>query len=180
MAPRLLNENGRPTKLTLIGGSVVILLVIGGIASAFGYEPSTTSAGLPAAAPSSMTATPDAPTPAESSPESTAASSEPLAPRVEADLKNTWSVTNFTDGLAGEDGHDPALLNWYISQMTDDSPGIVHVTVQVTSAETTDTEVKQLAMNIMRLEQDAFPELDWVVVQTADGKILEQTQRLGA
>lgn len=180
MAPRLLNKNGRPTKLTWIGGSVVALLVIGGIANAVGYQPSTTEAITPstAAGPVATNATrPATTTPAA---EPTIAVSEPLAPRVEAALKETWSVTNFTDGLAGQDGHDPELLNWYISQMTDDSPGIVHVTVQVTSAETTDAEVKQLAMNIMRLEQDAFPELDWVVVQTADGKILEQTQRLGA
>lgn len=112
---------------------------------------------------------------ASASPSAVAAA--PIASGVEADLKQQWGVTNFTDGLAGTDGHDPALLNWTISSIEDQSAGVVKVTVQVASSQTSKDEVKTLARNVMRLTQDLHPDLEWVVVQTADGGILQQAMR---
>ncbi|GGL77183.1 hypothetical protein GCM10009706_14570 [Curtobacterium citreum] len=54
----------------------------------------------------------------------------------------------------------------------------MHVTIQVAALETSEAEVEQLAKNIMRLSQDQLPALQWVAVQTADGRLLEQTTRL--
>lgn len=176
MPIRLLDDRRRPTKLTWIAGGALALLAVGGVATAAGYEPSkVTSITAAASTPTQETnqSSPIAPTrQAEHAP------AAPLAEQVDAELKAAWGVTNFTDGLSGTGGHDPALLNWRISHLEDQAPGIVHVTIQVTVLETSEAEVEQLAKNIMRLSQDQLPALQWVAVQTADGRLLEQTTRL--
>jgi hypothetical protein len=103
------------------------------------------------------------------------AAAEPLAATVEAELKSAWGVESFTDGLTGP---DPELLNWYISSIEDGSPGIVNVTVQVGADSTTTDEVKLLSERIMNLTCGVIPDLEWVVVATADGALLEQTGRI--
>ncbi|MCS6521316.1 hypothetical protein [Curtobacterium citreum] len=117
MALRLLDDRRRPTKLTWIAGGTLALLAIGGVATAAGDEPSAVP---------SMTAAASTPTRETTQPSPTAptrqaehAPAAPLAEQVDAELKTAWGVTNFTDGLSGTEGHDPALLNWRISHLED-------------------------------------------------------------
>jgi len=88
-------------------------------------------------------------------------------------LKDQWGVTSFSDGLSGP---DPRLLNWYIASIKDVSPGVIEAVVQVTAADTTDAEVELLAKRIGMLSKPAFAELDWVMVQSADGMITKQVR----
>lgn len=172
----------KPRRKLWWAAGIAGVLLIGGIAAGADAGDDT--------APTAGTPTTTAPTePAE--PPATAAAEEPavedaadvtpddttdLAASVEAELKQGLGVQNFTDGFAGP---DPDMLWWYISSIKNDSPGDILVTVQLHESDTSDEEVEWLAAAIMRLTQDTHPDLDWVMVQTADGRILEQAPRLG-
>jgi len=154
---------------------VVALIGVSGIARAVGVtsdEPTTTAITPEPSAPS-VSSEPSTSTPPSAPPAPAPPAAQPLAPRVEAYLKDQWGVTSFSDGLSGP---DPRLLNWYIASIKDVSPGVIEAVVQVTAADTTDAEVELLAKRIGMLSKPAFAELDWVMVQSADGMITKQVR----
>lgn len=106
-------------------------------------------------------------------PEETAAPSD-LAQRVENELLAAFGVESFTD-LLGEEGVDGL---WpYIASIEDVSTGTIEIYVQVTETETTNEEVKMFTERVLTLIGAQLPDLEWVVAQTADGQITEQTSR---
>lgn len=104
-----------------------------------------------------------------------AANTDGLGARVEAELKTQWGVANFSDGLTRD--YDTDMLNWYIASISDVSSGVIEIVVQVTADQTTEEEAKRLSIVVLNLVGTTFPELQWVMVQTADGAITQQSQR---
>lgn len=117
---------------------------------------------------------PDAETP-PSEPAEVVPAEPALASRVEASLKTQWGVTEFSDGFVTS--QNPELLNWYIASVVDVSPGIIELYLQVPAEQTSEEEVKQLSRGVLTLTGGQIKDLEWVVVQTSDGAITEQSSR---
>ena len=69
------------------------------------------------------------------------------------------------------------MLNWYITSISDVSSGVIEIDGQVTAGQTTEEEAKRLSIVVLNLVGTTFPELQWMMVQTADGAITQQSQR---
>ena len=157
--------------LAVLGGFVLLLIIFAVIMGAIqggGSSPEpTTSPTEGAVAPSEQPSE-------EPTPEASVEAEEPdLAGRTEAALLAGLGVDNFTAMLERE----PTMLWGYIASVESTSSGIVNIVVQVTEADTSKEEIKLTSQRVMSLLSETVTDLNWVVVQTADGRILEQTGR---
>lgn len=99
-----------------------------------------------------------------------------LAARVEANLLFNLGIDSFPDYLTRE-GADPTRLWGYIASIEDVTGGVVQVYIQTTGADTTDEQARELAIGVMNLAGSEYDDLEYVIVQTADGTVTEQVSR---
>ena len=100
-----------------------------------------------------------------------------LASDVEKHLLETWAVKNFAQGMHGENGHDPELLNWRIASIDDHGQGGILLHLNVLHGSASREQVRLLSWRVMTLSTGTFSGLEQATVMTMDEQIAESTRR---
>lgn len=95
----------------------------------------------------------------------------PIAERVEAGLLEGLGMEAFTDRPPA----DEESLWYYIASFEALNAGTVEITVQLNEADTARENFKLMSSRAVTLLDGSIPDLDWIVVRSADGNITEQT-----
>lgn len=92
---------------------------------------------------------------------------ESLAKKVDATYRENWGIESYTSYLISEDYPDGSLVG-YITKMEDVSKGVIKVNVQTDASK---EEAEGLAKNILGMVGLDITELNWVEVQTTEGRL---------